>query len=215
VGEDSRRWVVILSPIGVIALGRAAQILAGPMMGVWAVLPTMLVFWSAIAGLVAWERRGELPARWLQGPRGPWLWSFLAVVVGLLSAREFFSGWSLLQSPPLFLYWLAFGLINPWFEEGYWRGLLIDATPDGLKGLGVVYSTLLFAVSHPLIWGVHSTTLRHPAALVGVLLAGGTWGLAYWKTRSLRFTILGHACACLFGLSVPVLLNLYVPSGLR
>ena len=50
----------------------------------------------------------------------------------------------------------AFALVNPWFEEGYWRGVL---------------------------------------------------------SRSLRWTIAGHMCADLFGLSVPVLLNLHVPSG--
>ena len=82
-------------------------------------------------------------------------------------------------------------------------------------GLGVVYSTVLFALSHPLIWGVHSTALRHPAALVGLGLVGGVWGLAYWCTGSLRWTIVGHTCANPFGLSVPVLLKLHAPDGLR
>jgi len=212
---NSRRWVVMLSPIGVIGLGYGVQRLAGPTMGAWAALPTIGVFWSAIAGLIFWGRRGKLPTSWLRRPQGARAWSILAVAVGLLSVREFLSDWSVLKSPPLFLLWLAFGLINPWFEEGYWRGLLIDATSERLKGLGVVYSTLLFAVSHPLIWGVHSTALRHPAALLGLVLVGAVWGVTYWRTRSLRFTIVGHACACLFGLSVPVLLNLHVPSGLR
>jgi membrane protease YdiL (CAAX protease family) len=143
------------------------------------------------------------------------VWSALALGVGLASVREFVLGWHVLQSPTLIALWLAFGLLNPWLEEGYWRGLLIDATRGWPWGLGVVYSTLLFALSHPLIWGVHSTALRHPAALIGLGLVGGVWGVAYWRTGSLRWTIVGHTCANLFGLSVPVLLNLYVPGGLQ
>ena len=206
---------MIVSPIGVIALGYSVQRLAGLAMGVWAWVPTMLVFWSAIAGLILWGAQGKPARLWLGRPRGAGVWSLLAVAVGLLSVREFLSGWHVLESPVLLALWLGFGLVNPWFEEGYWRGLLIDATSGWLKGLGVVYSTVFFALSHPLIWGVNSTALRHPAALVGLGLVGGVWGLAYWRTGSLRWTIVGHACANLLGLSVPILLNLQVPDSLR
>jgi uncharacterized protein len=151
---------------------------------------------------------------WYGPPRGVALWSVLAVLVGLVSAREIFSAWRVLESPAVFLLWLGFGLVNPWFEESYWRGLLIDAAGPW-KGLGVVYSATVFAVSHPLIWGVQVAALRQPAALVGLGLVGLAWGLVYWRTGSLRWTIVGHACANLLGLSVPVLLGLHVPASLR
>ena len=127
---------------------------------------------------------------------------------------EFVSGWRSLQSPGVLFLWLAFGLVNPWLEESYWRGLLIDAT-GRWKLIGVMYSSVAFAASHPLIWGVHSIALRHPAAVVGLGLAGAVWGVVYWRTGSLLWTIAGHGCANLLGLSVPVLLSLYVPAGLR
>jgi membrane protease YdiL (CAAX protease family) len=212
---SSRRWAVIFSPIGVIALGFAVQRLAGLAMGAWAWIPTMLVFWCAVASLIRWGSRGNPARLWLRRPTGSGLWSVLALGVGLVSVRELVLGWHVLRSPTLVALWLGFGLLNPWLEEGYWRGLLIDATRDWPWGLGVAYSTALFALSHPLIWGVHSAALRHPAVLVGLGLAGGVWGMAYWRTGSLRWTIAGHACANLFGLSVPVLLNLHVPGGLR
>jgi hypothetical protein len=167
--------------MGVIALGFAMERLAGLSMGAWACIPTMFVFWSAVAGLILWGRPGNPAQRWLRRPRGAGAWSVLAVGVGLLSVREFVLGWHVLQSPTLVALWLGFGLLNPWLEEGYWRGLLIDATRGWPWGLGVVYSTALFALSHPLVWGVHSTALRHPAALVGLGLVGGVWGVAYWR----------------------------------
>lgn len=210
-----RRWAVLLSPIAVIGVGNGVQQAAGPLLGVWSWLPAMLAFWCAVAGVIAWSRRDRPMTIWFARPRGRAWWSVLAVGIGLVSLREFTSGWRSLESPGILLLWLGFGLVNPWFEESYWRGLLIDATGRRWKPLGVIYSSLVFAVSHPLIWGVHSIALRHPAAVVGLGLAGGVWGMAYWRTGSLRWTIVGHGCANLLGLSVPVLLNLYVPAGLR
>ena len=175
----------------------------------------MAVFWGTIGGLVAWAAGRDAIRRWLRAPQGGWAWSVVAVAVGLLSLGEFLANWHVLESAMVFVLWLGFGLVNPWFEETYWRGLLIDATADWVAGLGVVYSTLLFALSHPLIWGVHSVSLRHPAALVGLGVVGAVWSMAYRRTKSLRFAIAGHTAANLLGLSVPVLLNLHVPAALR
>ena len=213
--ERVRRWILILSPVGVIALCHAVQRFLGAVLGVWAWLPTMLVFWGIAALLIAWGRQGNPLKTWLRRPRREWPWSALAVAVGLLSVGEFLSGWRTLASPGLVALWLLFGLVNPWFEESYWRGALIDATSNWASGLGVAYSTLCFALSHPLIWGVHSIALRHPAALVGLGLAGAVWGVAYYRTGSLRWTIAGHSLANLLGLSVPVLLNAHVPAALK
>ena len=206
---------MILSPFGVIAAGHGVQRLAGLSLGVWAWVPTMLVFWGAIAALVRWGGPPRPAAAWLGWSRGSWLWPLLALAVGLLSLREFLSAWDVLDSPGLWVLWLGYGLVNPWFEEGYWRGLLLDATRGWPMGLGVLYSTALFAVSHPLIWGVHSRPLRHPAALVGLALVGIVWSITYRRTGSLRWTIAGHSCSNLLGLSVPILLNLHAPAALR
>ena len=174
----------------------------------------MLAFWAAIGGLVVWTHRCQLPIDWLRKPRGSAVWSVAAVLVGVVSLREFVSGWRVLLSWEVAALWLAFGLINPWFEEAYWRGLVIDAAGRWPLA-GVVYSAVAFAVSHPLVWGVHSVALRHPAALVGLGFVGFVWGLAYWRTGSLRWALVGHVAANLLGLSVPVLLNLHIPAGLR
>ena len=206
---------MILSPFGVIALGQGVQRLAGLAIGAWAWVPTMLVFWGAIAALIRWGGPRRLVEAWFRGSKGSWLWPLAALAVGLISLPEFVSAWPVLSSPGLFVLWLGFGLANPWFEEGYWRGLLLDATREWPMGLGIVYSAALFALSHPLIWGVHSRPLRHPAALVGLMLVGIVWGVVYRRTASLRWTVAGHACANLLGLSVPMLLNLHVPAALR
>jgi membrane protease YdiL (CAAX protease family) len=135
---------------------------------------------------------------WLRKPRGSAVWSVAAVLVGIVSLREFVSGWRVLLQWEMGALWLAFGLINPWFEEAYWRGLIIDAA-GRCPLAGVVYAAVAFAVSHPLVWGVHSVPLRHPAAVVGLGFVGFVWGLAYWRTRSLRGPSLGTRLPTFWG----------------
>lgn len=190
-----RRWAVALSPIALIAACGGLQHVLGPWLGAWSWAPTMLVFWGLIAALIAWGSDGRLATRWLSPPRGGVAWSALAVLVGLMSVREFLDGRHSLASVGMIVLWIGYALVNPWFEEGYWRGLLLDATADWPAGLGIAYSAAAFAVSHPLIWGVHSVALRNPKALVGLGLAGLVWAIAYRRTGSLRFTIVGHCCA--------------------
>jgi membrane protease YdiL (CAAX protease family) len=209
--NERRRLGMLLSPLLVIVLGMLTQRAAGPALGAWSWLPTILVFWCSIAGAIALCRRDRPLTIWLARPRGSVGWSIAAVGMGLASAREFMSGWHSLLSLDVFILWLVVGLVNPWFEESYWRGALIDAAGKR-KVLGVAYSALAFAVSHPLIWGVHSVALRRPASMVGLGIAGIVWGIVYWRTGSLRWIILGHGCADLLGLSVPVLLNRHLPA---
>ena len=151
--------------------------------------------------------------RWLQPARGAPVWCFLAVILGLLSLPGFVKHWDVVRLPAIFVLWLAFALINPWFEEGYWRGLLLDATASWGSVLSIAYPARWFAVSHPLVWGVHSVALRQWVIVPALALTGVVWAVAYRRSGSLRWPIAGHMCANVFGLAVPVMLNLYVPYG--
>lgn len=187
--------------------------MAAPVFGVWVWLPTMLLFWACIGGLILWVGGVATVSRWLQPARGARLWCLLAVGIGLLSLPGFVQHWHVVKPPPILFAWLAFAVINPWFEEGYWRGVLLDATERWGGLLSVAYSAMWFAVSHPLIWGVHTVALREWVVLPVLAVMGAVWAIAYRRSKSLRWPIAGHMCANVFGLSVPVLLNIHVPYG--
>lgn len=211
--DERHRFVAVVSPIALIAICRAVQFLAAPAFGVWAWLPTMLLFWASIGGLIAWMGGMTAVNRWLQPARGGRVWCLVAVVMGLLSLPGFVKHWSVIRPAPILFSWLLFSLINPWFEEGYWRGVLLDATERWGGILSVTYSATWFAVSHPLVWGVHTVALREWVVLPVLAVMGAVWAIAYRRSKSLRWPIAGHMCANLFGLSVPVLLNIHVPYG--
>ena len=205
-------FYALISPLLLIALCATVQVAVGLLLGVWAWVPTMLCFWLVIWLLVRshsghsgiWQRFG--PAR------GRLIWSVLAVVAGLLSLHGFLTHWRLLEQWPLIFPWLIFALINPWFEESYWRGLMLDTTACWGKTISLLYSTSWFAISHPLIWGIHSLPLRKVEAVAAVFFVGLLWGLAYQRTGSLRWCVVGHMLANLLGLAALVMLNLYDPT---
>jgi CAAX protease family protein len=211
--ERGRRLFAVLSPILLIAVGRVVQQVVGRVLGVWAWVPTMLFYWASIAGVIVWVGGVASIARWLRPARGPWAWRLLAVTVGLLSLPGFVKHSDVVRPPAMLFLSLTFAVVNPWFEEGYWRGVLLDTTARWGGLLSVSYSAIGFAVSHPLIWGVHSVALRQWAILPVLAAVGAAWAVAYRRSGSLRWPVAGHMCADLFGLSVPVLLNLHVPSG--
>jgi membrane protease YdiL (CAAX protease family) len=210
---DTRsRLFFALSPLALVAICAAIQFIAGRYVGVWAWVPTMLGFWLVIALLLHNSPSSPRPRQRFRRPSGSPFWSVLALLAGLLSLNGFLGNWTLLANAQLIVAWLAFALINPWFEESYWRGLLIDSTASWGKLASLLYSSAWFAASHPLIWGIHSLPLRKPEAVGALFFVGLIWGLAYQRTGSLRWCVVGHMLANLFGLAALVLLNMYDPT---
>jgi uncharacterized protein len=201
-----------LSPALLIAICAIVQVAAGHFLGVWAWVPTMLVFWLVIAVFLRGFSHRALPRSWFRPASGSFIWSVLAVVAGLLSLHGFLRHASLLNEWHLITAWAVFALVNPWFEESYWRGLIMDSTASWGRALSLLYSSALFAASHPLIWGIHSLPLRKIEAVGALFVVGVLWGLAYQRTGTLRWCVVGHMLANLFGLAALTLLNLYDPT---
>lgn len=200
------------SPVFLVASCAAVQVVAGRQIGFWAWVPTMFYFWAAIAFLsYRFSGSSAVLARFRPAPQKSF-WAALAVLAGLLSLHGFIGHWQLLGNASLVLAWLVFALVNPWFEESYWRGLLMDATASWGTLPSLLYSTVWFAASHPLVWGIHSLPLRKPEAVGALVLVGLIWGRTYQRTGRLRWCVVGHMLANLFGLAALVLLNLYDPT---
>ncbi|MGA9365705.1 MAG: CPBP family intramembrane glutamic endopeptidase [Bacteroidota bacterium] len=214
LSSQNRQRLVLLSPLVIIAVGRLIASLAGVVFGIWVWIPMTLVVWGMFAFMIAWGGGREATRRWLQAPQGAWGWSVLAVAVGLIPLSIFIQNWKLFLSVWLVLAWLLFALINPFLEEGYWRGLLLDNTKHWPGWVGVLYSTFFFAINHPLTIGVYSIANRHPVVLISTFVMGLVWAVVYRKTHSLRWTIFAHMLTDLLNLSVLAFLNIVVPPSL-
>lgn len=202
----------LASPLILVALCAGVQYAAGRFIGAWAWVPTMLAFWLLIAAALRGFAAHTPIRRRFRPASGSIAWSLLGVGAGLFSLHGFLSHWALLASPTLVIAWLTFALINPWFEESYWRGLLTDATLGWGRLPSLLYTSAWFAASHPLIWGIHSLPLRKFEAVGALFFVGILWGLTYQRSGSLRWCVAGHMLANLLGLAALVLLNLHDPT---
>jgi membrane protease YdiL (CAAX protease family) len=100
---------------------------------------------------------------------------------------------------------LAICLTGPFLEEIYWRGLFTKIY--GTTTFSFFFSSILFALSHPLLFGINSKGDSGLVAFAGTFLVGSIWWLCYYKTKSLRGCTLTHFLMDLFGMAVYVLAN--------
>jgi len=209
----NKQRFIWISPVLVVGIGTIVIRIAEGFVGVWAWLPWILIYWGIIGGLVIWGGGGESIQRWMKPAEGNWLWSALAVLLGLAGLTMFISSWQLITPLHIFIPWLILGLVNPFLEEWYWRGLMLDHTQGWNDWIRVFYISALFSANHLFGIGVTSIGARNPIFLVNTFVLGVLFSVIYLKTKSLRWLVLGHALADLLGLSVPVFLNLWVPPG--
>jgi hypothetical protein len=206
-----RRTLILLSPIAVILVGTTVIRLAQGSLGVWAWLPWILVYWGFLFALIIFGGGTSAIKRWMAPPTGSWLWSALALLLGLPALTLFVTSSHLLKPIQVWVPWLVVALINPFLEEWYWRGLLLDTAKPWPSWLAIGATSILFSLNHLLGIGVTSLGGRHPMLLINTFVLGVIFGVIYKKTNSLRWLIVSHAVTDLLGLSVPVFLNLWIP----
>jgi membrane protease YdiL (CAAX protease family) len=214
----SRRRLVLLSPIVVVGLGFLLARVTGAIWGIWSWVPILVYYWAILGALIAWGGGREAVRRWLQPSRSRRLWVWRAV--SLVLPVIFFITVFLTNIPGLnqlwiVVLWLALSFVNPWLEEGYWRGLLIDAGDKWPVWSAIAYSAFWFGASHPLVLagGGGSEAVKGLGGFVGTFMVGIVWGVVYRQTRSLRWPIFGHFLQDLFAPPVLVFLNLLVIPG--
>ena len=148
---SNRSRTVLLSPVVVLVLGHATARISGHLWGVWSWIPVILVYWSTLAAILGFADGWTSFRHWLQPSQGAWGWRLLSFATTALFIPVFLLNFRSLNQPWVMSSWLAVALIDPWLEEGYWRGLLMNSAPMWPGWLLISYSTFWFDLSHPLI----------------------------------------------------------------
>ena len=104
-------------------------------------------------------------------------------------------------------YIIIFSLINPIFEEGFWRGLLYFI-PINNK-LRIIYTAGLFSFSHFFFWGYwFKDLLVLIPTLISTFIMGIMWMWFMQKQKNLIYPIISHFFVDFFNLSVAVYFGL-------
>ena len=208
--DSSIKTLTLWSPILIILVLFTIPFLAGNVFGLWVWVPIMITYWFLISLIILINGGKPLVSRWLARSKGAWYWNGLALIPVLpllptfIDNINFYSEWWIL------LLTIVFVLVNPWFEEAYWRGLLLDHTNEWPNWVSLLYSSVFFAINH-LPLAVYSIAIRY--TIIPVFVMGLVWSIVYKKTESLRWVILGHFLVNLFALTIPAFLDLLLLPG--
>ncbi|MFP7413840.1 CPBP family intramembrane glutamic endopeptidase [Priestia filamentosa] len=212
--ESSKRKkvIILLSPIIVILLGFITATGFSRFIDGWAWIPLAIVYWSSLGFCIGYFKENKQVKDWLKKPENSILPIILSLLLGMFPLSILIINYKLFDSIVLIVLWILFALINPWFEELYWRGVLLDAAIEWFpKWMSILYTTILFVLSHPLMWGVFSIASTSYHLYIYLMVMGIVWSLTYFKTKSLRWVILSHFIVDVGNLTVLTFLNIYVP----
>jgi membrane protease YdiL (CAAX protease family) len=211
VADRRSRRLLLLSPFAVIAVGQLAARILGPTGGTWAWAYLFLGYWITLAGLILWGGGRETISRWLQPSQGGPFWPVIALAFSFATTLWLITpNWRLLLRPEILFPTIVFVLVNPCLEEGYWRGLIIDAAVRWPIWLAILYSGCLSAINHLFVMAIVAAA-RNPVVWVYQLILGLLMGVVYIRTKSLRWSIVSHAIVNMLSLTVAMFLNVYVP----
>ena len=143
-----------ISPIFLIIICSIFAVLIKKIMGEWVFIPTFVLYWG-LSFFITLKLAGVSNIKnWLKKPNGKIGWVILSIIIGFIPFTILLTNWHNI-TVPLLLLSIPFVLLNPFFEELYWRGFMLDFTFLS-KIVSSVYSSILFILSHLFIWGVFS-----------------------------------------------------------
>ncbi len=204
----TKRNIVIASPFLIIATNFGVAFLFGALIGKWAFMPMVLIGWALwLFFILKYGGPGSIK-KWLQKAKGGFGWGFLALTVGLIPLPLFLLHNGTLSGWEIVIPWLLLAIINPWFEEFYWRGLLLDYTKNWPSWTSILFTSVLFAANHA-AFGINSVVNSGFELVISTLIMGLVWAIIYKKTKSVRWLVFSHFLVDFLSLSTPAFLDLF------
>lgn len=204
----TKNKIILASPLIIIAINFIVAYLFGKLIGKWAFIPIILIEWCLFLFFILKYTDKETRSKWLRKPKNSFGWNILALIIGMIPLPLFLMHYETLDVWQVWLPWIILALINPWLEEFYWRGLLLDFTKNWSKWRSILFTSFLFAINHA-VFGVNSELNSGFTIIISTFIMGVIWALVYKKTDSLRWIILAHFLVDFFNLSAASFLDLY------
>ena len=207
----NKYFIGFVSPIAIIVICSISTILLNNVIGKWIFIPVFILYWGLSLFITVKFAGVSSMKNWFQKPKGKAGWLILSIFIGFIPFSIFFSNLSVITLP-LMLLSIVFAIVNPFFEQLYWKGFLLDYTFTSKIGSSI-YSSILYILSHLFIWGIFSYGNRNFFLVGSLTIMSSVWCLVRIKTHSLWWCIISHILVDVFNLFVFVMLNIVIPEN--
>ena len=200
----------LIIPVSIILLGIIVGRVFFTFIKNWSWIPIVLFYWLAVSFVlyIDYKKNRKRPIDYFRGYKFKISTVILSLIVGLIPLPILLKYFYLFDSSYLILFWILLAIINPFFEEIFWRAYMLDMSPKIPLWIKVIVSSLLFSAAHPLIWGIFSPSMLTIEMIISVFIMGIVWSYVYIKSKSLILPYFSHLLVDLFGCSILAFLNL-------
>lgn len=204
----NKKTIVTVSPFLITIVNIILALVFGRLIGKWAFVPIILIEWVLFLYFVLHFAGKDSIKKWLQPSSQNFGWKALAVLMGLITLPLFLLHFETLSIWSIWLPWILLATINPWIEEFYYRGLLLDTISHWKNWQAILFTSAVFAMNHA-VFGINSEVTSGYTIIISTFIMGVVWALVYKKTNSLRWAIFAHFLVDFFSLSAPAFLDLF------
>ena len=194
-------------------LGIELSVLLIPIELAW--IPSFLCYYLGIFLSLRWANKQGIirlsSISWNLIPTPKLKWFFLGVLLpALIPLNIFLSTWMHVPVMVL-LYILIFSLINPFFEELFWRYLMSHLPSN--SWIIVLFSSLLFGFTHFALYYPYwfKTNEIVIATVISTFIMGICWMIFYQKERKIMYLIISHILVDIFNLSIAIFYGIDLP----
>lgn len=197
-----KRTALIVSVLGLIVIGHHVAVLSRPnTTTAWIYVGAFYTGWI-VSSVLALLTPSDITRMFRSGSRWPWNLLPLVFVIPV-TIFVFLPNLHLLHLDRWLLMNAVICAVNPFMEEIYWRGLA--SRISDVPVVSFLFSTLGFAASHPLIFGVNSPGVRGWVGFAGTCLVGSAFWICYRRTNTLRGCVAAHFLIDVSGMAVFIL----------
>jgi uncharacterized protein len=197
-------------PIAIILVGSIIVSLFYKVVSNYTFIPGVLVYWMLIFIVVYYDckKRNIGLTSYIKGTKAKIYLIILSLLIGCLPLPIFIFYFKNLNTAFLITTWAIVAIVNPFFEEVFWRGYMLEHKAKMPMFFKATYATTLFTLSHLFIWGVFSTAMHSKELLISVFIMGFVWSFIYIKSKSIVLPYFSHMLVDIFNLSTLAMLNM-------
>ncbi len=204
----------VMSPVVVVLVSQLVALSLKGIVGIWVWAVICGLYWLLLSTLIlSWGGTAKV-REYLRQSTKEWIWKLIATAFGLLALPlMFLPSYRLIfvSGSEIWISALVLALVNPWLEEFYWRGVVLEATAKWPLWISFGYSSVFFALFHT-SFSWTSVMCRSPIFIANTFVTGVLYSVIAWRLKSLRWNVFSHFLVNIFSLSSFVFLNM-IPVG--